>query len=89
MAGVAAGRPGDAVYRLLRVSHGSQQFESRAGLAGHNTDEVCDFLLRHFSEWKEKGFTTADTDEQTLRNYSRKEQAKQFAALFNQLTQHT
>lgn len=63
--------------------------ESHAGLAGHNTDEVCDFLLRHFSEWKEKGFTTADTDEQTLRNYSRKEQAKQFAALFNQLTQHT
>jgi len=57
-----------------------------AGLAATHVDEVCDFLLKYYQEWKEKGFTASSINRAALHRYSRKEQAKQFATIFNKLT---
>lgn len=57
--------------------------EANAGLAATTTDEVCDFLLYYYNEWKQKGYTTSDINHKVLNNYSRKQQAKQFADIFN------
>lgn len=56
--------------------------ESKAGIAARHVEEVCSFLEECFTEWKEKGYTTSDTDKNVLRKYSRKEQARQFADIF-------
>ncbi|MCC8142758.1 MAG: hypothetical protein LUD02_05315 [Tannerellaceae bacterium] len=59
--------------------------EAGAGLAGRKMEEVRAFLLLHFNEWKEKGYTHASVNREVLKKYSRKEQAKQFIELFEQL----
>lgn len=59
--------------------------ESNAGVAARKVEEVCQFLEDCFAEWKEKGYTRAATDPAVVRAYSRKEQAGQFARIFNQL----
>lgn len=56
--------------------------ESKAGIAARHVEEVCSFLEECFAEWKEKGYTTSHTDKNVLRKYSRKEQARQFADIF-------
>ena len=56
--------------------------ESKAGIAARHVEEACRFLEDCFTEWKEKGYTTSQTDKKVLRNYSRKEQAGQFAEIF-------
>lgn len=56
--------------------------ESKAGIAARHVEEVCSFLEKCFAEWKEKGYTTSHTDKNVLRKYSRKEQARQFADIF-------
>ena len=38
-------------------------------------------------EWKEKGFTTSSIRSEVLQNYSRKEQAKQFVRIFENIIQ--
>lgn len=60
--------------------------ESKAGIAARNVEEVCSFLEDCFTEWKEKGYTTSAIDRNTVRNYSRKEQAKQFTDIFETVT---
>lgn len=60
--------------------------ESRAGLAATCVEEVCEFLKQQYEEWKKHGHTHATTDRNVVHRYSRKEQAGQFAALFNRLT---
>lgn len=60
--------------------------ESQAGLAATHVDEVCAFLRQHYQEWKEKGYTSSSIDRGVLQRYSRKEQAGQFAAIFDKLT---
>lgn len=56
--------------------------ESKAGVAARHVEEACRFLENYFEEWKEKGYTTLQTDKNVLKMYSRKEQAKQFADIF-------
>lgn len=56
--------------------------ESKAGVAARRVEEACRFLENYFEEWKEKGYTTLQTDKNVLKMYSRKEQAKQFADIF-------
>lgn len=56
--------------------------ETNAGLAAVNIDEVCHFLTHYYKMWQEKGYTTSPIDQNKLQCYSRKEQAKQFAAIF-------
>lgn len=62
--------------------------ESCAGLAGRHVEEVCDFLRHYYTEWKEKGYTTSPIHPKILNSYSRKEQAGQFAHIFDTLTNH-
>jgi hypothetical protein len=61
--------------------------EAHAGLAATATEEVCRFLNLHYTEWKGKGYTSAAIDWEVLRRYSRREQAGQFARLFNRTLQ--
>ena len=56
-----------------------------AGVAASTADEAYDFLKRHYEEWKEKGYTTVDIRRDRLAEFSRKEQAKQFARIFDKL----
>jgi len=60
--------------------------ETNAGLSATSVDEVCDFLTHHYQEWKHKGSTSSSIDRSKLQSYSRKEQAGQFAHIFDQLT---
>ena len=69
----------DEAY-LAEVIH-----ETRSGLAATHVDEVCAFLSHHYEEWKEKGYTTATTDRSKITPYSRREQAKQFAQILENL----
>ena len=48
--------------------------ETHSGLAATRVDEVYDFLKHYYEEWQEKGS-----------NYSRKEQASQFARIFEEI----
>ncbi len=59
--------------------------EARAGLAGRNMEEVRAFLLFHFNEWRQKGYTQVPVNKEVLKKYSREEQAKQFIGLFEQM----
>lgn len=61
--------------------------ESQAGIAARQKKEVCSFLLKYMNEWKEKGFTTSSIRSEVLQNYSRKEQAKQFVRIFENIIQ--
>jgi len=59
--------------------------DSKAGLAARNQEEVCLFLLTYLKEWEKKGYTTSSIHPDVLQNYSRKEQAKQFVSIFEQI----
>ena len=60
--------------------------ETNAGVAARTEDEVCRFLEECFTEWKEKGYTTSHTNKETLKSYSRREQAGQFREIFETIT---
>lgn len=59
--------------------------EANAGIAARNREEVCGFLETYYQEWKRKGYTTIAVRREVLQRYSRREQAGQFAALFDRL----
>ncbi len=59
--------------------------ETHSGLAATQADEVYDFLRHHYREWQEKGYTTSPVNRDKLRNYSRKEQANQFARILEEI----
>ena len=61
---------------------------TRSGLAATSVEEVCDFLRQHYTEWKEKGYTTSSVDREQLKSFSRKEQASQFAQLIENGMRH-
>ena len=50
-----------------------------------DVDEVYDFLKHYYEEWQEKGYTTSPVNRDKLSNYSRKEQASQFARIFEEI----
>ncbi|MDF9831026.1 glycosyltransferase [Parabacteroides sp. PF5-6] len=60
--------------------------ESHAGLAATHVEEVCEFLKHHYKAWKINGYTHSSVDKEVVQRYSRKEQAGQFATLFDRLT---
>lgn len=60
--------------------------ESEAGIAARTTEEVCEFLTARYREWQQQGYTVSSCRKEVLRQYSRKEQARQFASLFDSLT---
>ena len=59
--------------------------EARAGKAARNVDEAAGFLMEKYTEWKEKGYTTSQSDDEVVKRFSRKEQAVRFATLFEQV----
>lgn len=59
--------------------------EANAGLAARSREEVCEFLKTHYREWKEKGYTSSAIRRNVLQTYSRRQQAGQFAAIFDRL----
>lgn len=59
--------------------------ETHSGLAATRVDEVYDFLRYYYKEWQEKGYTTAPVNRDKLSVYSRKEQANQFAQIFEEI----
>jgi hypothetical protein len=52
--------------------------ETNAGLAGTNAEEVADFILEKYQEWKNKGFTRQAVDQAQKRLFTRQYQAQQF-----------
>lgn len=61
--------------------------ESEAGLAARTVEEVCEFLQARYREWQQQGYTVSSCRKEVIRQYSRKEQACQFASLFDSLTE--
>ncbi|MDD6210736.1 MAG: glycosyltransferase [Bacteroidales bacterium] len=60
--------------------------ETGAGLSARTVEEVKVFLLEKYAEWKQKGYTTVPVKKDIIRKYSRVEQARQFTAIFEELT---
>ena len=61
---------------------------SQAGIAATESQEVCHFLLRHYQQWQQQGYTKASANQEILKQFSRKEQANQFARLIENYTHH-
>ncbi|NDV54646.1 hypothetical protein D0T51_02715 [Parabacteroides sp. 52] len=59
--------------------------ETNAGLAATKVEEVSAFLMHYYEEWKVQGYTSSPVNREAIQQYSRKNQAKEFAILFNQL----
>ena len=61
---------------------------THSGLAATQVEEVCEFLLHYYQEWQAKGYTTSAVDHDQLKQFSRQEQANQFAQLIENCTHH-
>lgn len=59
--------------------------DTNAGLAATNVKEVCDFIRFHYNEWKKNGYTSVNINRNQLNIFSRREQAKQFINIFNEV----
>jgi glycosyltransferase involved in cell wall biosynthesis len=62
--------------------------ETRSGLSASNVEQVEQFLLEKYAEWKQNGYTHQQTDRQKVGQFSRKEQAKQFVRIFASLIEN-
>lgn len=54
--------------------------ETNAGIASDNTEEIKNFILDKYNEWKQNGFTHQPV--RNIEQFNRKNQAKQFEDLF-------
>ena len=61
---------------------------TRSGLAATQVEEVSEFLLQQYREWQAKGYTTSKADKSQLKQFSRQEQANQFAQLIENSMRH-
>jgi glycosyltransferase involved in cell wall biosynthesis len=61
--------------------------EANAGIAAHTVNEVYDFIKNKYLEWQVYGYTKGTTDRRVISKYSRKNQAKQFVSIFNEIIQ--
>lgn len=62
--------------------------QTHSGLAATEVEEVRQFLLYYYKEWQENGYTTSKADKSQLKQFSRQEQAHQFAQLIENCTYH-
>lgn len=58
--------------------------ETNAGLASGNIDEIKQFIVDKYNEWKQNGFTRQPV--RNIEQFSRENQAKQFEDLFRHCT---
>jgi len=56
--------------------------ETQSGIAANTVEQVERFLMEKYVEWKQNGYTHQQIDSQKVRQFSRKEQAKQFIRFF-------
>jgi glycosyltransferase involved in cell wall biosynthesis len=61
---------------------------TRSGLSAHNADEVYRFIKEHYLRWKEGKPYEDNSDKDEIKKFSRKEQAKQFAEIFDRAMNH-
>lgn len=59
--------------------------ETNAGIAATNVEEVKQFIVEKYSQWKRDGFTRQLVNIESKLKYSRQAEAKQFAELFRQI----
>ncbi len=59
--------------------------ETDSGIAARNYQEVVDFLCEEYGKWKRTGSTQRPVKEEIVRQFSRKEQARSFLRLFEQV----
>ena len=59
--------------------------ETNAGLAGTNAEEVADFILDKYAEWKKNGFTHQAVNQEVKKQFTRQYQAKQFEQILLKL----
>ena len=59
--------------------------EANAGISASTAQEAYDFILKNYLIWQEKGTTFSETNKDVLKKYSRKEQAGEFAKLFESI----
>lgn len=70
---------GEAAQILMR---------SGCGLASGERGEIINFVLQHYTEWVQMGFTAArHADDQYIQQFSRRREAQQFAGLLDQITE--
>ncbi|MDO4691453.1 MAG: glycosyltransferase [Porphyromonadaceae bacterium] len=61
---------------------------SGCGIASGSKEEIINFVLQHYTEWVQMGFTAARrADDQYIQQFSRRRQAQQFAGLLDQITE--
>jgi len=58
---------------------------ANAGVSASNKDDVEKFILEKYNEWKINGFTHQNINKQYIKQFSRKFQAEQFVALFEEM----
>ena len=56
--------------------------ETQSGIAADNVEQVENFILEKYMEWKQNGYTHQKVNQQIVQQFSRKEQAKQFVSIF-------
>jgi glycosyltransferase involved in cell wall biosynthesis len=59
--------------------------ETQSGIAANTVEQVERFMMDKYAEWQQNGYTHQQTDRQKVRQFSRKEQAKQFVRIFDSL----
>ena len=57
--------------------------ETNAGLAATNVEEVKEFILYHYNEWQQKGYTHIEIHNKE--QFTRQNQALQFENIFNKV----
>ena len=58
---------------------------THAGLAGRDIDEVKNFIIKQYKEWRTNGFTHQEVEQTEKLKFTRQEQAKQFGQLLRQV----
>jgi glycosyltransferase involved in cell wall biosynthesis len=61
--------------------------KSGAGVSARSVEETKVFILDKWNEWKEKGYTTANVNQEYKKQFSRKLQARQFVEVFEKVMQ--
>jgi glycosyltransferase involved in cell wall biosynthesis len=60
-------------------------YNAQAGISASTVKETEKFLLEKYAEWQQNGYTSQAVDREYIQQFSRKCQAEQFVALFNEL----
>jgi len=59
--------------------------KANIGISARTTSEVYNFILEKWHEWEEKGYTTAEVNQEFKKQFSRKAQSRQFVDLFDEV----